>query len=201
LNYLAHLYLAQPNADSLFGNLLGDFGGHRHVTHLPITVKNALDNHYLVDKFTDNHPAIKEARQYFSAQRKRFASIAIDVVFDHFLIQHWQKFSREPITDFKRNSYRLLDQRISDMPNRMQMVVGNMTKNDWFKEYETTAGIGLALDNIARRIRFANNFSGAIEDIHQHYSELEDVFLEFFPELINHVNQYGIEGRSKISIV
>ncbi len=27
MNYLAHLYLAQPTADSHFGNLLGDFGG------------------------------------------------------------------------------------------------------------------------------------------------------------------------------
>jgi len=201
LNYLAHLYLAQANADSHFGNLLGDFGGHRHVKHMPVTVKNALDNHYLVDKFTDKHPAIKEARQYFSVQRIRFASIAIDVLFDHFLIQHWEKFAREPILDFKRNSYQLLNQRISDMPSRMQMVVGSLTKNDWFKEYETTTGIGLALDNIARRIRFANNFSGAIEDIHRHYNELEDVFLEFFPELINHVNQCGLEDRSKVSIV
>ena len=201
MNYLAHLYLAQPNADSHFGNLLGDFGGHRHVKQMPITVKNALDNHYLVDKFTDSHPAIKEARQYFSVERKRFASIAVDVVFDHFLIQHWQKFNREPIADFKQNSYQLLNQCIPDMPSRMQVVVRNLTKNDWFKEYETTAGVGLALDNIARRIRFANNFSGAIEDIHRHYSELETVFLEFFPELTNHVTQCGLEDHSEVNIV
>ncbi|CAM4315802.1 hypothetical protein PSOS111911_13045 [Pseudoalteromonas ostreae] len=53
LNYLAHLYLAQPTVDSHFGSLLGGLGGNRHVKQLPITVKNALDNHYLVDKFTD----------------------------------------------------------------------------------------------------------------------------------------------------
>jgi len=168
---------------------------------MPITVKNALDNHYLVDKFTDSHPAIKEARQYFSVERKRFSSIAIDVVFDHFLIQHWQKFNQVPIANFKQNSYQLLNQSIPDMPSRMQVVVSSLTKNDWFKEYETTAGVGLALDNIARRIRFTNNFSGAIEDIHRHYSELETVFLEFFPELTNHVNQCRLEDRSEVNII
>jgi len=201
LNYLAHLYLAQPNADSHFGNLLGDFGGKRHVKQMPITVKNALDNHYLVDKFTDSHPAIKEAKQYFSAERKRFASIAIDVVFDHFLIKHWQYFHQEPLEGFKQKSYQLLNERISVMPCTMQKTIRNMTKNDWFKEYETVTGIGLALDNIAKRIRFTNNFSGAVEDIHRHYSELETVFLAFFPQLINHVNQYALEGSKVKSIV
>ncbi|SEL95466.1 Acyl carrier protein phosphodiesterase [Colwellia chukchiensis] len=195
MNYLAHLYLAQPNADSHFGNLLGDFGGKRYVKHIPVTVKKALDNHYLVDKFTDNHAAVKEAKQYFSQKRKRFASIAIDVVFDHFLIQHWTLFNKEPLAAFKQNSYQLLSKRIPDMPCRMQKVINNMTKNDWFKEYETITGIGVALDNIAQRIRFTNNFSGAIEDIKCHYKELEMLFLEFFPQLINHVNQNAIEGN------
>ncbi len=193
MNYLAHLYFAQPNADSYFGNLLGDFGGERFVKSIPVAVRDGLDNHYLVDKFTDNHPAIKDAKHYFSPQRKRFSSIAIDVVFDHFLIQHWQQFHPVPLVDFKRNSYQLLRQRLPDMPDNMQRVITNMTENDWFKEYETLAGIGLALDNIARRIRFSNSFAGAVEDIMRHYDELDAVFLAFFPKLIKHVKQHEIE--------
>jgi len=201
LNYLAHLYLAQPNADSHFGNLLGDFGGKRQIKEMPITVMNALDNHYLVDKFTDSHPAIKEAKHYFSTERKRFAGIAIDVVFDHFLIKHWQYFHQEPFEDFKQKGYQFLNERIAVMPGTMQETVRSMTKHDWFKEYETLTGIGFALDNIAKRIRFSNNFSGAIEDIHRHYSELDTLFLAFFPQLINHVNQCALEGCKVKSIV
>ena len=200
MNYLAHLYLAQPTADSHFGNLLGDFGGNRHVKQLPITVKNALDNHYLVDKFTDTHPLVKEAKQYFSPQRKRFASVAIDVVFDHFLIQHWQRFNDQPLSDFKQISYRLLGKRTPVMPPRMQSVVKHMTQNDWFKEYETVEGVGVALDNIAKRIRFTNTFSGAADDIASHYTELDTMFLAFFPELIKHVKQRGLEGAHDASV-
>jgi len=165
---------------------------------MPISVKNALDNHYLVDKFTDNHSTVKQAKQLFSAKRKRFAGIALDVLFDHFLIKHWQKFHHLPILQFKQHSYELLNERITAMPTRMQQVITNLTQNDWFKEYETLQGIGLALDNIAKRIRFANNFSGSIEDINHHYGELEALFLTFFPRLINHVNQYALEsGNAK----
>ncbi|WP_457934508.1 ACP phosphodiesterase [Pseudoalteromonas sp. SCSIO 43210] len=194
MNYLAHLYLAQPTADSHFGNLLGDFGGKRHVEHLPNTVKNGLDNHYLVDKFTDSHPLVKHAKQYFSPERKRFTGVAIDVVFDHFLIVHWQHFSKQSLSEFKYTSYQLLNQRIPVMPTCMQHVVTSMTKNDWFKEYETIDGIGLALDNIAKRIRFTNTFSGAADDIARNYDELEAVFLAFFPELIKYVSKSGFES-------
>ena len=197
MNYLAHLYLAQPTADSHFGNLLGDFGGQRQLTHIPTTVKSALDNHYLVDKFTDAHPLVKEAKQVFSAKRRRFAGVAVDVVFDHFLIAHWQQFNNQSLIDFKHTSYDLLDKRIPVMPLKMQRVVTSMTQNDWFKEYETIDGVGLALDNIAKRIRFTNNFAGTAEDITRHYSELDELFLAFFPELIKHVNEFNLESAPK----
>ncbi|TMN69066.1 DUF479 domain-containing protein [Pseudoalteromonas sp. S1727] len=194
MNYLAHLYLAQPTADSHFGNLLGDFGGQRQLIQIPDTVKNALDNHYLVDKFTDTHPLVKEAKQYFSPKRKRFAGVAIDVMFDHFLIQHWQRFNEQPLSEFKKSSFAHLGKRIPTMPVRMQRVVTSMTRNDWFKEYETISGVGLALDNIATRIRFANTFTGAAEDIARYYSELDEIFLAFFPALIEHVNYHALES-------
>lgn len=200
MNYLAHLVLAQPTADSYFGNLLGDFGGHRKVKLLPNAVQNALDNHYLVDRFTDQHPLVKTAKQCFPLERKRFAGIAIDVLFDHFLIQHWQDFHQQPLIAFKHQCFMLLKQRLADMPPRMQQVVRKMICNDWFQEYETLTGIGLALDNIAKRIRFANNFAGAINDIYQHHDALEAAFLEFFPELLNHVQEHNIECARDIKL-
>ena len=195
MNYLAHLYLAQPNADSHFGNLLGDFGGKIHSPLLSTSVKQGLENHYLVDRFTDSHIAVKQAKGYFSPQRRRFAGIALDVLFDHFLIRHWSRFHETPLSQFKQSSYALLNENLAYMPSKMQQVVTRMTQNDWFNEYETLEGIGFALDNIAKRIRFANQFSGSIEDINRHYAELEAVFLAFFPELIEHVNQHGLETK------
>ena len=73
MNYLAHLFLAQPNADSHFGNLLGDFGGNKQVKQQPIAVQKALANHYLVDKFTDNHPVVKSANNFFSTKHQTLA--------------------------------------------------------------------------------------------------------------------------------
>ena len=197
MNYLAHLYLAQPNADSYFGNLLGDFGGKLHTKQLSTAVLLGLENHYLVDRFTDGHPLVKQAKGIFSSHRKRFAGIALDVLFDHYLIRHWQKFHNLPFVQFKQHSYGLLNQSIVDMPPRMQQVVSRITQDDWFQEYETLNGVGFALDNIAKRIRFSNQFHGSIEDIERNYAELERVFLVFFPELIEHVALHSSEDTGK----
>lgn len=175
--------------------MLGDFGGLRHNKQLPVTVVNGLNNHYLVDKFTDSHDIIKATKSCFSTQRKRFSGIAIDVLFDHFLIKHWQQFHSQPLTTFKKHSYQLLNERVDEMPERMQRVVSSMTRNDWFKEYETLSGLGIALDNIAKRIRFKNNFAGSIEEIDLHYATLEEAFLAFFPLLIAHVKLHELEVK------
>jgi len=120
--------------------------------------------------------------------------VAIDVVFDHFLITHWQQFSEQPLSEFKRTSFELLNKRLAHMPPRMQHVVTSMTKHDWFKDYETINGVGTALDNIANRIRFANQFAGAAQDIKRHYYQLDAAFLAFFPQLITHVTEFNAEG-------
>ena len=193
MNYLAHLYLAQPNADSYYGNLLGDFGGKKLEKLLPLPIKLALDNHYLVDKYTDSHNEIKHAKLLFSNKKKRFSGIALDVLFDHFLIKNWSQFNNQDFNYFKHNCYNMLEKILSIMPSNMQHVISRITQDDWFKSYETPEGIGIALDNIAKRIRFKNEFSGCIDDINKHYNALNQVFLSFLPQLIDHVISQAVE--------
>ena len=107
MNYLAHLYFAQRTADSHFGNLLGDFRQGVKVNNLSPMVRLGLENHYEVDRYTDSHPAVVEAKQLFDTKRRRFAPVALDIYFDHLLIKHWSKFSTTSFRDFSVNSFTL----------------------------------------------------------------------------------------------
>ena len=89
MNYLAHLYLSQPTVDSHYGNLLGDFRKGVNVAALPFSVQQGLQNHYLVDRFTDSHPEVMAAKQVFPKSQRRFAPVALDMIFDHFLIKNY----------------------------------------------------------------------------------------------------------------
>ncbi|WP_397471976.1 ACP phosphodiesterase [Rheinheimera sp.] len=46
---------------------------------------------------------------------------------------------------------------------------------------------------MAQRIRFTNQFSGVIEEIEPVYSKLEHDFLQFYPQLQQHVQQLALE--------
>ena len=89
MNYFAHLYFAKPTVPSHIGNLLGDFRKGVDVASLCPETKRALDNHYVVDRFTDTHEDIKAAKALFTGHTKRFAPVAIDMLFDHFLIKFY----------------------------------------------------------------------------------------------------------------
>jgi len=58
-----------------------------------------------------------------------------------------------------------------------------MVWNDWFGAYQDLENIGKALDRVAGRIRFRNDFAGMITEIRANHEELEHNFLSFFPDL------------------
>lgn len=194
MNYLAHLFLARPNPHSRMGNLLGDFCKGVDVSRYPHPVMKGLENHRLVDRFTDTHILVKQAKRCFVPKRRRFAGIALDVLFDHFLLRHWHTFSDVPVERFLNHTYADLEQAHHAMPPRMRQVVGSMLAQNWLLQYENLDGAGYALDRIAARIRFSNEFAGSIEDIERHYAELEQCFECFFPALIEHIERHGPES-------
>ncbi|QOL26850.1 DUF479 domain-containing protein [Thalassotalea sp. LPB0316] len=200
MNYLAHLYLAQPNADSHMGNLLGDFRKGTDITKYSNDILSGLDNHYLVDRYTDGHEIVKSAKQLFEPRYRRFSGIAIDVLFDHFLINHWHSLNKfesnekQSFERFKQQSYHLLLQRQLIMPERMERVVGMMVDDDWFEQYRDLSGVERALINIAKRIRFNNDFAGCVSDVNRHYQAFEQAFLNYFPQLLTHVENHALES-------
>ncbi|HAW93520.1 MULTISPECIES: ACP phosphodiesterase [unclassified Arsukibacterium] len=200
MNYLAHAVLAKPNLYSLTGNLLGDFCKGLRVDCLHPEVKAGLENHRATDRFTDSHPIVRSAKAGFSPRRRRFAGVALDVLFDHFLIRHWQQFYKAPFSDYKIQLYQQLTQAMPLMPLPMQQTMQRVCRHDWFASYQHLTQLGRALDHIAGRIRFANNFSGMINEITPRYAELEHNFLQFYPQLQQHLQQLALESVSRGTI-
>ena len=81
------------------------------------------------------------------------------------------------------------------MPNaRMRSTTRRMVEHDWFGSYAEIDSIADALDRIASRIRFKNRFANAIEDIELNRGSLQQGFLTYFPQLIEHVRSLAIES-------
>lgn len=194
MNHFAHLVLAQPTLESTVGNLLGDFARGVDPDSLPRAVHDGLRNHRAVDRYTDAHPRVQEMKRGFSRRRRRFAGIALDIYFDHLLINHWNRFDTrdlEPlIGDFYR---RMIDGRELMPGEQMRRVTRRMVEYDWFGSYRDLDAVSESLDRVADRIRFENRFAGAIEELQRNHELICEAFFEFYPELQRHVERLGLE--------
>ncbi len=203
MNFLAHLQLAEPHPASTFGALLADFAKGLDLSQYPLAVQAAVARHRAIDRFTDHHPHRRQFLPRFSTQRRRFAPVALDVYDDYLLIKHWQHFypSTAPAGFVKlyHQLNTLLQQPPASMPASMQRTVNAMVRYRWFEHYQSRDGISQALDQIATRIRIANQFSGIMQEIDVLADELNQSFLDFYPALQAHVQQLGDEQAAFIA--
>ena len=183
MNHLAHLFLAPNSPEARIGSVLGDFVRGVDLSTFPADVVYGVEHHRAVDSFTDSHPAVLESKRLFSKRRRRFAGVALDILYDHYLLRHWCRFAETDRDRFIEQVYGELEDYQHLMPETMALVTRRMVTHDWFGAYQSLDNIGHALDRVASRIRFANRFDGIIEEIYQHEEELEANFLVFFPEL------------------
>jgi len=193
MNYLAHLLLAQPTSHSRIGNLLGDFFHGTRLELLSPAMAAALYNHRAVDWFTDRHPEVRAARLLFSPQMRRFAPIALDMLFDFCLIKHWRRFYDSDFTDYKQQLYLNLQHDLPQMPEAMARTFKAVTEQDWFGNYAQLEGIQQALRRMASRGRFTARYAAVADELPQLQTSTEQVFLSFFPQLQQFIQQAAIE--------
>ncbi len=195
MNHFAHLVLARPTVESTVGNLLGDFARGVDLSVLAPAVRAGLDNHRAVDRFTDAHPRVRGMKRAFSPARRRFAGIALDIYFDHLLIRYWDRFYARDLETQIGDFYRRMHEGQSLMPgDHMRRTTRRMIDYDWFGSYRELDAVAGAIDRVAARIRFEHRFENAIEDLQRNHDQIRDGFLEFFPELRQHVTDLALES-------
>lgn len=190
MNHLAHVFLAPGSPEARVGSILGDFTRGLDLATLPNPVLLGVRHHRAVDAFTDQHPEVLASKALFSSDRRRFAGVALDILYDHYLLRHWDSFSDEAPDTFIRKVYGELEANRHLMPAPMARMTRYLVRDNWFAAYRDLDQIGYALDRVAGRIRFSNDFAGIIEEIRAQDRELELRFLRFFPELRRHADSF-----------
>jgi len=185
VNYLAHFHLSHGHDDLLLGALLGDFVKGPLTGQRSRSLEQGIMLHRKIDAFTDSHPLVKQAHQAFSPNYRRYAGIMTDVVFDHFLNQHWDDFHDQPLQQFSDQVYQLLagNDRLTEPALQM---AGILEKYRLFEAYQHWQTVESALQRIGQRIKGDNPLDSASDELRRHYGEMEATFLDFYPVLQQH---------------
>src|SRR5512147_206580 len=103
MNYLAHIFLSGVDRDILIGNFIGDYVKGHDYDHYSAQIRKGILLHRRIDYFTDNHQIVHQSMNYFAPKYRKYAGIIIDILYDHYLAVNWDKFSPQPLDEFKEN--------------------------------------------------------------------------------------------------
>lgn len=188
MNHLAHLLLSEADPCARIGNLMGDFVHGAIDTNIwPPAVTRGLKLHRQIDSYTDAHGLMKRSRARLQPPYRRYGPILIDVIYDHFLAQHWLRYADEPLAEFAHQRYQEFAQQQDWMPPALCLYTERLRHHDGLQAYADLAGIERVLQVLSRRLRRSNPLATALPELERHYPELEADFTAFFPQLCTQV--------------
>ncbi len=185
MNLLAHLHLsAGLSAEETAGNVLADFLPNDLAA--PPGIERGIKLHRDIDGFTDRHPLVAEARTLISRERRRLASIIIDIAFDYTLCQKWDDHSDTPLPQFIEEGYSTIQYGSRELGDIAHRLTSHMRQKKWLESYASVEGMALTFERITYRSDAVKKLLGAEGEIVEKLPELQQLFDRFYPELIKH---------------
>lgn len=204
MNILAHTYLSDRNESLLIGNFIADFikGDPAAPRHgLSPGVVTGIRLHRAIDGFTDAHPEVAAVRTLLRPRCRKYAGVAVDVFFDHYLAVDFEKLTGEPLPQFVGFVYQTIRTSADALPPDARRMGDAMIRYDWLLNYQTRAGIDQSLKGLSRRTAFASGLDTAVADFDRFYDRIGRHFSYFWPQLVDHVRQtrerLQAEGRGQ----
>lgn len=191
MNFLAHLYLSGDNPSILIGNFIGDFvKGKNLAEKVGSEIAKGIELHREIDFFTDQHPIVTESKKRLRPKYHHYSGVIVDVFYDHYLAKNWNDYHQELLPDYANRIYDLIQKHSAILPDRVNMMLPYMIKGNWLVNYAKPEGIHRALTGMARRTPFESKMDESISDLKENYEEFKTEFTTFFPELIQHCNNW-----------
>jgi acyl carrier protein phosphodiesterase len=193
MNYLAHLYLSGPSASIKVGNFIGDYvKGSRHNRYAPEIQKGIL-MHRQIDSFMDGHPIARESAAVFKPQYRRYASVVIDIIYDHLLAANWNRHSDESLQHFVSDAHKILLRHYFILPGVVKQFLPFLIKSRRMEHYRLISGVERTLKIMAAHSSLPDHSQWAVEQLSSNYEVLNQQFEIFFEDVKIMSQQYLIE--------
>jgi acyl carrier protein phosphodiesterase len=191
VNWLAHVFLSQPNVEFELGNLLADVVRGPQRDAMSANFLRGAACHKAIDAFTDAHPVVKRSRARIGSEHRRFSGVLVDVFYDYFLARSWQRYSRISLDVYTADFYARVQAHPIALPPDAQLLLERVIRHDLLGSYARVDGVERALRRISTYLnsRWRKQFAldQGVRDLLAHETAFAADFHEFFPTLQAHV--------------
>ncbi len=183
MNFLAHLYLSQDINQLMIGNFIGDYvKGKKYESYSP-EIQKGIILHRKIDAYTDSHSIVKKSTNRFKPCYNRYASVVIDVIYDHYLAKYWENYSDECLSDYVDRVHAFLLKNYFTLPTRVKGFLPFLIKSRRLENYQFISGIEKSLRIMANHSSLPEKSECAIKIMTEQYHELQNEFESYFNEL------------------
>lgn len=190
MNFLAHFQLAWPDEGLVLGALEGDYYKGPVGNNIPDDIARGVRLHRSIDAFTDSHPGVADLRRAFPQGLRRYAGILIDLAFDHYLTQHWQRFSDDDLPEFNATVLQTLQGRSDNLSADSRRMLDRLAEYDILNRYHDWRSVTGSAERIGERFRRGNPLVAIESQVDPMRSPIEQTFLAFYPELQAFVSEW-----------
>lgn len=195
MNWLAHVFLSEPDTEFRLGNLLADVVKGKAREAMPAAFLRGVGCHRIIDRFTDFHPVVERSRSRIRPPLRRYAGILVDIFYDHYLARDWSRYCSVPLDRFTAQFYASFRCRPPSLPEEACIVLDRIAAEDRLGSYCNASGIDTALKRLSSYLSGRWSRSVPLElgmaDLIEYGDEFAADFAEFFPELTAHVRHEG----------
>lgn len=158
----------------------------------PEDVVRGVAMHRDIDRFTDAHPSFKEAKGLLPPERRRFAGVIIDILFDHYLAVHWNEYYGGTLGGFVTKCFYSLETHPEWLSPSLKEIVPMMREQDWLQCYGTMEGMRLTLQRVSQRGVYTAPIEHGFRDLVNHYQSFDRIFHEFYPEVQDYARDWKL---------
>ena len=167
----------------MLGSLAADFVRGAIDPALPAGVRAGIALHRAVDRWTDAHPEVVQARARFDPPLRRYAGILLDVWFDHLLARDFPAWSEVPLEAFSNGLRDEMHAAGALLPDGLKRFLAYMDRHDLPAGYARIERVEGAFAGISQRLSRANPVADGVPVLVAHAGALDDAFARFFPDL------------------
>jgi acyl carrier protein phosphodiesterase len=182
MNYLAHLYLSDPNPLAWAGSLMGDFVKGTVSENFPEELSRHLKLHRHIDSLTQNSEIFQTSRRRLDPRFRYARSILVDVFYDHFLACRWGDYSIQPLENFSQDVYAGLQSCYDFLSPGLQQQLSRMIEYDWLTSYRQPEIVQRVLVRLEERLKHKIPLAAGFSQLEIWHDQLEDDFVAFMVE-------------------
>ena len=187
MNYLAHVFLSGDNEEIAIGNFIGDYVKGEKFKEYSESVRKGILLHRGIDSFTDRNKTVRKSKSLLKKKYGKYSGIIVDIFYDHYLTKNWHKFSSQLLKDFTHNFHNILYKYFEILPEEVKKFIPSFINNDWINTYKSVQGMEIVLQRMSSATTLPDETDYAIEVLKNNYDEIENDFLNYFPELAGYV--------------